>query len=77
MIILESKEYNNTNDNYPIQIPIYQWLGKHFDVVSYITTYGAKSIRYFKINSVQYIAVANFNDKYGKYVAVYFYLFIF
>ncbi|KAF5285037.1 hypothetical protein FQR65_LT02349 [Abscondita terminalis] len=64
MVLASSKR--NENDSFEMEVPIYQWLGRHFDIVNYITTYGARKITPFIIENSHYLAVANFQNNLGK-----------
>lgn len=52
---------------YEIDSPIYKWLGKHFDVVQHLRTYGARCITPFIIKNSHFLAVANFQNNHGSY----------
>ncbi|RZC40837.1 uncharacterized protein BDFB_005868, partial [Asbolus verrucosus] len=47
---------------YELEIPIYKWLGKHFDVVQSIKGAGVKKITPFTVNHLNFLAIANFKN---------------
>ncbi|KAK4887273.1 hypothetical protein RN001_003544 [Aquatica leii] len=62
MVVASFKE--NKNDSYEVEVPIYQWLGRHFDIVNHIKTYGAKKITPFIIGNSHFLVVANFQNNF-------------
>lgn len=50
---------------FELEIPVYKWKG-HFDLVQNIGTKGARTIRPFVVNHLNFLAVCNFRDNQGN-----------
>ncbi|XP_015834885.2 uncharacterized protein clos isoform X1 [Tribolium castaneum] len=48
------------------QIPVYKWLGNHFDLVQNIASEGTRTITPFRVNQANFLALANFRDNEGN-----------
>lgn len=73
LILVEGEEKEINPDGsvhliYEIEMPIYRWLGKHFDVMDSIPTSNPRKITAFTVNDLTYVAVANFQNNNGKYL---------
>lgn len=67
LIISESQKLDQNNlANYEIELPIYRWAGRHFDILHTINVNNPKRITAFTIEGFNYIAVANYQNNYGK-----------
>ncbi|XP_044255131.1 uncharacterized protein LOC123005441 [Tribolium madens] len=51
---------------YEAKIPVYKWLGNHFDLVQNIASKGTRKITPFKVDHVNFLAIANFRDNQGN-----------
>mgnify|MGYP006952285223 CR=1 FL=1 len=54
------------NDSLRTGILIYKWTGHHFNCIQRISGKYVKSIKLFTMGSFVYLAVANYQDEYGK-----------
>jgi hypothetical protein len=54
------------NIHYEIELPIYKWLGGHFDLVQIIPSKGATRVAPFVADNSHFLAIANFRDDRGQ-----------
>ena len=54
------------SDRSGLEVPIYKWLGKHFDLVQRLGATGARKITHFVIDGASFLAVANFKNSENK-----------
>lgn len=57
-------ERTNTSGEYSFESesPIYKWVGKHFDLLHTVKTYGARKVMAFTTGNSQFLSFANFQD---------------
>lgn len=67
-MVITQEMTKNTNGaiSYEVKTPIYKFLGKYFDIVHYIQTYGAKRVAAFNTGNSYFLAVANSRNNEDK-----------
>lgn len=66
MSVAQFMSNRSGNIHYKVEIPIYKWMGRHFDSMQTIHGTGAKKIVAFELNLNHFLAIANFRDDKGK-----------
>lgn len=66
MSVAQFMSNKSGNIQYKVEIPVYKWMGRHFDSVQTINGTGVKKIVSFELNLNHFLAVANSRDDKGK-----------